>query len=127
MEENQGITSVTPRSVFGYHLAGRQVSQSDYDAYGYSVVYSRMASYDAAGKLATNCGDTILNCPGGAVAVGLVDGPASSYRLPRVAHHVTQRGNRRLPVFSLTMIDAIAVLGTKTLSSSCRTVISYNA
>lgn len=45
--------------MFGYDLSGRQTSQSDYDAYGYSVVYARAASYDATGKLTGDASATV--------------------------------------------------------------------
>ncbi|MFN5128422.1 MAG: hypothetical protein ACK519_00810 [Sphingomonadaceae bacterium] len=41
----------TLKSSFGYDLMGRATSQSDYDYNGYTVMYSRSASYNAKGQL----------------------------------------------------------------------------
>lgn len=45
------------RSSFGYDLMGRQTQQNDYS--GSTVVYSRYANYDAAGKVTLDYGSTV--------------------------------------------------------------------
>jgi hypothetical protein len=49
----------TQRSLFTYDLMGRQLTQSDYNDAGTSVVYGRSASYDLAGKLLSDSSTTI--------------------------------------------------------------------
>jgi YD repeat-containing protein len=46
------------RSAFTYDLMNRQTAQSDYDAAGTTVVFSRTASYDLAGKLTVDISNT---------------------------------------------------------------------
>ena len=47
------------RSLFGYDLSGRQTSQTDYDANGTAVVYSRSASYALNGQLTSDNSSTL--------------------------------------------------------------------
>ena len=46
------------RSLFGYDLMGRQISQTDYDAAGTVVIFSRSAVYDANGFLSSDSSTT---------------------------------------------------------------------
>jgi hypothetical protein len=51
----------TLKSSFGYDLMGRATSQSDYDYNGYTVMYSRSASYNAKGQLTYDSTSTRKN------------------------------------------------------------------
>ncbi|WEJ98137.1 MAG: polymorphic toxin-type HINT domain-containing protein [Candidatus Sphingomonas phytovorans] len=48
----------TRRSSFGYDLMGRQISQSDYDYNGTTVIYSRTAGYNNKGQLTSDSTST---------------------------------------------------------------------